>query len=124
MSMGTIERYQSALMGTYGTPRRVFVRGKGCYVWDEHGSKYLDLLGGLAVNVLGHAHPALVAAVTDQLRTLGQVSNFFATPPQVALAERLLALSGADDGRVFFTNSGTEALEAAFKIARRTGRPH
>ena len=110
-------------MNTYGTPRRVLVRGEGCYVWDEDDRRYLDLLGGLAVNVLGHGHPALVAAVTDQLRTLGQVSNFFATPPQVGLAERLLTLTGGADGRVFFTNSGTEALEAAFKIARQTGRP-
>jgi acetylornithine/N-succinyldiaminopimelate aminotransferase len=118
-----IERYERTVMRTYGTPRRVLVRGEGCYVWDEDGRRYLDLLGGLAVNVLGHGHPALVAAVTDQLRTLGQVSNFFATPPQVALAERLLEVSGAHNGRVFFANSGTEALEAAFKIARRTGRP-
>jgi acetylornithine/N-succinyldiaminopimelate aminotransferase len=120
----TIERYERVLMNTYGLPQRVLVHGEGCYVWDEDGRRYLDLVAGLAVNVLGHGHPALVAAVTDQLRTLGQVSNLFATPPQVALAERLLEISGAyTGGRVFFTNSGTEALEAAFKIARRTGRP-
>jgi acetylornithine/N-succinyldiaminopimelate aminotransferase len=123
VSLPTLERYQRALMGTYGTPRRVLVRGDGCYVWDEDGRRYLDLLGGLAVNVLGHGHPALVSAVTEQLQTLGQVSNFFATPPQIALAERLLEVSHAGAGRVFFVNSGTEALEAAFKIARRTGRP-
>ena len=122
MSPNTIERYEHSLMNTYGPPRRVLVRGDGCYVWDEDGRRYLDLLGGLAVNVLGHGHPALVAAVTEQLRTLGQVSNFFATPLQVALAERLLEVSCADGGRVFFVNSGTEALEAAFKMARRTGR--
>ena len=122
MSPNTIERYEHSLMNTYGPPRRVLVRGDGCYVWDEDGRCYLDLLGGLAVNVLGHGHPALVAAVTEQLRTLGQVSNFFATPLQVALAERLLEISCADGGRVFFANSGTEALEAAFKMARRTGR--
>ena len=122
MSPNTIERYEHSLMNTYGPPRRVLVRGEGCYVWDEDGRRYLDLLGGLAVNVLGHGHPALVAAVTEQLRTLGQVSNFFATPLQVALAERLLEISCADGGRVFFANSGTEALEAAFKMARRTGR--
>ena len=123
MSLTTLQRYQRALMTTYGTPRRVLIRGDGCYVWDEDGHRYLDLLGGLAVNVLGHRHPALVAAVTEQLQTLGHVSNFFATPPQVALAERLLEVSDAGEGRVFFANSGTEALEAAFKIARRTGRP-
>ena len=122
MNPNTIERYEHSLMNTYGPPRRVLVRGEGCYVWDEDGRRYLDLLGGLAVNVLGHGHPALVAAVTEQLRTLGQVSNFFATPLQVALAERLLEISCADGGRVFFANSGTEALEAAFKMARRTGR--
>jgi len=119
---GWLDRYGHALMSTYGRPQRVLVRGKGCYVWDTDGSRYLDLLGGLAVNVLGHAHPALARAVTAQLETVGHVSNFFATEPQITLAERLLALAGAD-GRVFFTNSGAEAVEAAFKIARRTGRP-
>ena len=118
------ERYGHALMNTFGTPRRVLVRGEGAYVWDADGRRYLDLLGGIAVNVLGHAHPTLTAAISAQLGTLGHVSNFFATPTQVALAERLLTLAGGDrDSRVFFTNSGTEANEAAFKMARRTGRP-
>lgn len=116
------ERYQEAMMHTFGTPQRVLVRGEGCYVWDADGRRYLDLLGGLAVNSLGHAHPLLVSTVTAQLATLGHVSNFFATPPQIALAERLLGLVG-ETGRVFFTNSGTEANEAVFKMARRTGRP-
>ena len=123
MTVTTLERYERALMPTYGMPRRVLVRGEGCYVWDEDGRRYLDLLGGLAVNVLGHGHPALLSAVTRQLQTIGQVSNFFATPSQVALAERLLEVSAAGEGRVFFVNSGTEALEAAFKIGRKTGRP-
>jgi acetylornithine aminotransferase len=101
----------------------VLTRGEGPYVWDEDGTRYLDLLGGIAVNSLGHGHPALVDAVTTQLRTLGHVSNFFATAPQVELAERLLGLLG-HPGRVFFTNSGTEANEAAFKLTRRTGRTH
>jgi acetylornithine aminotransferase len=123
VSTGWTNRYAASVMNTFGTPRRVLVRGEGCYVWDADGNRYLDLLGGIAVNALGHAHPALVEAVTDQLKTLGHVSNFFATPPQVTLAEKLLDLLGADqDGRVFFTNSGTEAVEAAFKLARRTGR--
>jgi acetylornithine/N-succinyldiaminopimelate aminotransferase len=124
------QRYGSALMNTFGTPQRVLVRGEGCYVWDADGRRYLDMLGGLAVNALGHAHPLLVSTVTAQLATLGHVSNFFASAPQVALAERLLQLLGsgydapsAPTGKVFFTNSGTEANEAAFKIARRTGRP-
>jgi acetylornithine/N-succinyldiaminopimelate aminotransferase len=118
------ERYAGALMGVYGTPGRMLVRGEGCYVWDADGRRYLDLLGGIATNALGHAHPTLVAAVTEQLSTLGHVSNFFATPPQIGLAERLLTLLDAPDGsRVFFANSGGEANEAAFKMARRTGRP-
>ncbi|MCU1433207.1 MAG: acetylornithine and succinylornithine aminotransferase [Actinotalea sp.] len=117
-------RYGSALMNTFGTPRRVLVRGEGPYVWDADGLRYLDLLGGIAVNVLGHAHPTLTAAISAQLGTLGHVSNFFATPTQVALAERLIALAGGDhDSRVFLTNSGTEANEAVMKMARRTGRP-
>jgi acetylornithine/N-succinyldiaminopimelate aminotransferase len=117
------QRYSGALMNTFGPPRLVLARGEGPYVWDADGTRYLDLLGGIAVNALGHAHPALVEAVTAQLRTLGHVSNFFATEPQVTLAERLLALLGIE-GKVFFTNSGTEANEAAFKLTRRTGRTH
>ncbi len=116
-------RYPHSLMNTFGAPRLALTRGEGCYVWDEHGNRYLDLLGGIAVNALGHGHPALVEAVTMQLRTLGHVSNFFATEPQVALAERLLALLG-HPGKVFFTSSGTEANEAALKLTRKTGRTH
>ncbi|MGH3371156.1 MAG: acetylornithine transaminase, partial [Nocardioidaceae bacterium] len=115
------DRYAHALMNTFGPPKLVLTRGEGARVWDDAGNEYLDLLGGIAVNALGHAHPALVAAVTEQLSTLGHVSNFFATEPQVALAERLLSLLGLD-GRVFFANSGAEANEAAFKLTRRTGR--
>ncbi|MBA2419055.1 MAG: acetylornithine transaminase [Nocardioidaceae bacterium] len=115
------ERYQAAVMNTFGPPKRVLVRGKGSYVWDADDNCYLDLLGGIAVNAIGQAHPAVVAAVTDQLGRLGHVSNFFATEPQVRLAEKLLDLVGRP-GRVFFTNSGTEANEAAFKLSRRTGR--
>jgi acetylornithine aminotransferase len=116
-------RYADAVMNTFGPPQRVLVRGEGCHVWDADGKRYLDLLAGIAVNALGHAHPFLTSAVTAQLATLGHVSNFFATAPQVTLAERLLELLGAPAGsRVFFTNSGAEANEAAFKLARRTGR--
>ncbi len=121
--LGIRGRYPAAVMNTFGPPRLALVRGEGCWVWDDSGARYLDLLGGIAVNALGHAHPALVDAVTTQLRTIGHVSNFFATEPQVALAERLLGLVGRP-GRVFFTNSGTEATEAAFKLTRRTGRTH
>ena len=114
-------RYAGALMNTFGPPRLALVRGQGSRVWDEAGKEYLDLFAGIAVNALGHAHPAVVEAVTRQVRTLGHVSNFFATAPQVELAERLLTLLGRD-GRVFFTNSGTEAVEAGLKATRRTGR--
>lgn len=115
------ERYGAVMMNTFGAPKRVLVRGQGCYLWDADGNKYLDLLGGLAVNSLGHAHPFVVSAVTSQLATLGHVSNFFASGPQIALAERLLDLLGTT-GKVFFTNSGTESNEAAYKLTRRTGR--
>lgn len=117
------ERYPQALMNTFGPPRLALVRGEGAHVWDESGQEYVDLLGGIAVNALGHAHPALVEAVTTQLQTLGHVSNFFTSGPQVELAEKLLSLVGAE-GHVFLTNSGTEANEAAFKLTRRTGRTH
>jgi acetylornithine/N-succinyldiaminopimelate aminotransferase len=118
---GLLARYDTALMQTFGTPPRVLVRGDGCDVWDADGRRYLDLLGGLAVNALGHAHPKVIEAVTTQLGTLGHVSNLFATPPQIALADRILTLLGSK-GRVFLTNSGTEANEAALKATRRTGR--
>ena len=118
-----LERYQGALMNTFGRPKLVLAKGRGAHVWDVDGNEYVDLLGGIAVNSLGHAHPALVAAVTEQLTTLGHVSNFFTSKAQVELAERLLGLLDRD-GRVFFTNSGTEANEAAFKVTRRTGRTH
>lgn len=117
------DRYPRALMNTFGPPRMVLTRGEGASVWDDAGNRYLDLLGGIAVNALGHGHPALIEAVTTQLHTLGHVSNFFATGPQVELAETLLSLLG-HDGRVFLTNSGTEANEAALKLTRRTGRTH
>ena len=117
------QRYETALMNTFGTPTLALARGEGARVWDVEGREYLDLLGGIAVNALGHAHPALLEAVGTQLRTLGHVSNFFTSEPQLALAERLLALVGAP-GRVFFSNSGAEANEAAFKLTRLTGRTH
>lgn len=117
------ERYTQSLLGVFGTPQRVLVRGSGCSVWDDAGKEYLDLLGGIAVNALGHAHPALTGAITAQLETLGHISNFFTSPPQVQLAEKLLSITNAPDGsKVFFTNSGTEANEAAFKLARKHGR--
>lgn len=121
------QRWSHALMNTYGVPRVALVRGEGAVVTDANGTQYLDLLAGIAVNILGHAHPAIIDAVTAQLSTLGHTSNLYATEPGIALAEQLLAHLGAGDsgsvtGRVFLCNSGTEANEAAFKIARLTGR--
>jgi acetylornithine/N-succinyldiaminopimelate aminotransferase len=116
-------RWQGALMNNYGTPRLPLVRGEGVKVWDAEGRAYLDFVGGIATNALGHAHPAIVAAVTEQIGRLGHISNFFMAEPTVTLAERLLTLFGRE-GRVFFCNSGAEANEAAFKIGRLTGRTH
>ncbi|MHC0428627.1 acetylornithine transaminase [Streptomyces sp. O3] len=110
-------------MNNYGTPRLPLARGEGVKVWDADGREYLDFVGGIAVNALGHAHPAVVRAVSDQIATLGHVSNLFAAEPPVALAERLLRHAGRP-GKVFFCNSGTEASEAVFKLGRLTGRTH
>ncbi|MCW5250950.1 MULTISPECIES: acetylornithine transaminase [unclassified Streptomyces] len=116
-------RWQGALMNNYGTPRLPLVRGEGSRLWDADGTEYLDFVGGIAVNALGHAHPAVVEAVSRQIASLGHVSNLFVAEQPVALAERLLQLFGRD-GKVFFCNSGAEANEGAFKIGRLTGRPH
>ncbi len=113
-------RWDAALMGNYGTPPVVLARGSGATVWDVDGREYVDLLGGLAVNALGHAHPAVVEAVTRQIATLGHTSNLAAHEPGIELAERLRDLVGAGpDSRVLFTNSGAEANEAALKLSRR-----
>lgn len=116
------QRWSSALMNNYGTPKVALVRGSGAVVYDAEGNRYVDFLGGIAVNSLGHAHPAIVEAVTQQLGTLGHVSNLYVSEPVLELAEKLLAHFGDGHGRAFFCNSGTEANEAAFKIARLTGR--
>ncbi|WP_226344757.1 acetylornithine transaminase [Agilicoccus flavus] len=123
-SAATLERYASSLLGVFGAPKLALVRGQGSYVWDADGRRYLDLLGGIAVNCLGHAHPGVAEALARQAGTLIHTSNFFTTPQQVELAERLLAVAQAPAGSaVFFANSGSEANEAAIKLARRTGRP-
>lgn len=115
--------HSASILPALGRPQRLLVRGEGVHVWDETGKRYTDLLAGIAVNALGHAHPAIVEALTRQAGTLGHISNFFASPPQIALAERVLALAGAPEGSsVYFSNSGAEANEAALKITRRTGR--
>ena len=112
-------RFGDSLMGSLSTPKVMLERGEGCQVWDVDGKRYLDFLAGIAVNALGHAHPALVSAITEQAAKLVHVSNYFATEPQLALAERLKRITGAGDrGRVYFGNSGAEANEAAFKLAR------
>ena len=118
-----VQRWTATMMDNYGTPPLALVSGSGAVVVDETGREYVDLLGGIAVNALGHAHPAVVAAVSKQVATLGHVSNLFVAEPPVALAELLLALAGRP-GRVFFANSGAEANEAAFKLSRLTGRRH
>ncbi|MFF8600485.1 acetylornithine transaminase [Streptomyces sp. NPDC015232] len=117
------QRWQGSLMDNYGTPRLPLVRGEGAKVWDADGKEYLDFVGGIAVNALGHGHPAVVEAVSKQVAALGHVSNLFVAEPPVALAERLLQLFGRP-GKVFFCNSGAEANEAAFKLGRLTGRSH
>lgn len=116
-----LNRWSAVMMNNYGTPPLALAGGDGAVVTDVDGNSYLDLLGGIAVNVLGHRHPAVIEAVTRQLNTLGHTSNLYATEPGVALAEALVGLLGAP-AKVFFCNSGTEANEVAFKISRLTGR--
>ena len=118
-------RYAAAVMMTFGMPPVALARGDGCVVWDVDGNAYLDLVAGIAVSALGHAHPAIVQAVTDQAGRLAHTSNLYLHEPQVELAERLIGLLGVE-GRVFFANSGAEANEAAIKLVRRKqgpGRP-
>jgi len=116
------DRYGAAMMLTYGMPPVALARGSGCTVWDVDGNSYLDLIAGIAVNALGHAHPAIVAAVSKQVGTLAHVSNLFLHERQVELAERLIGLLGTD-GRVFLANSGAEANEAALKLVRKAQGP-
>ncbi|BDY32379.1 MULTISPECIES: acetylornithine transaminase [Mycolicibacterium] len=115
------DRWEAVMMNNYGTPPLALVSGEGAVVTDADGRQYLDLLGGIAVNLLGHRNPAVIAAVTSQLNTLGHTSNLYATEPGIALAEALVGHLGAQ-ARVFFCNSGTEANEVAFKITRLTGK--
>jgi acetylornithine/N-succinyldiaminopimelate aminotransferase len=115
-----VDDYTDAMMKSAPTPGALLVRGEGCHVWGADGTRYLDFLAGIAVNSLGHAHPALVQAVSDQVATLVHISNLFASPQQIALAQNLKRVTGAgEQGRVFFGNSGAEAIEAAIKLARR-----
>ena len=117
------ERWSAVMMNNYGVPPLALASGNGAVVTDVDGKSYLDLLGGIAVNVLGHGHPAIIEAVTRQMSTLGHTSNLYAAEPGVALAEALVGLLGAEaETRVFFCNSGAEANEVAFKLSRLTGR--
>ena len=116
------QRWSSAIQNNYGVPRIALVKGKGIVVTDADGKSYLDFLGGISTNLLGHAHPVIVKAVSKQISMLSHVSNFYAHPNVVELAEKLIAMTGAQTGRVFFCQSGAEANEAAFKLSRKTGR--
>ncbi|MEX3770568.1 aminotransferase class III-fold pyridoxal phosphate-dependent enzyme, partial [Mycolicibacterium fortuitum] len=115
------DRWEAVMMNNYGTPPLALASGDGAVVTDTDGKSYLDLLGGIAVNLLGHRHPGVIEAVTTQLNTLGHTSNLYATEPGIALAEALVGHLGTP-ARAFFCNSGTEANEVAFKITRLTGK--
>lgn len=117
-----MKRWQKSLQDNYGTPTIELVSGKGSVATDSLGNTYLDFLAGIATNVLGHAHPAIVKAVTKQVATLGHISNFYAHPNVLELAEKLQKLTGDKSARVFFCNSGAEANEAALKLSRKTGK--
>ncbi|MFM2154796.1 MAG: hypothetical protein RL382_697 [Actinomycetota bacterium] len=117
-----LNRWNSVVQNNYGTPAITLTKGKGIVVTDADGKVYLDFLGGIATSILGHAHPAIVKAVTKQVSTLGHVSNFYAHPNAITLAEKLVAMTGEKSAKVFFCQSGAEANEAAFKLSRRTGK--
>lgn len=117
-----IKRWNNSFQNNYGAPAIALVKGKGIVVTDADGKQYLDFLGGIATNILGHAHPTIVKAVTKQVATLSHVSNFYIHPNAVELAEKLAAITGDKSARVFFCQSGAEANEAALKLSRRTGK--
>jgi len=117
-----INRWKSSVQNNYGTPSIALVKGKGLVVTDADGKQYLDFLGGIATNILGHAHPAIVKAVTKQVSTLSHISNFYAHPHAIELAEKLAAMTGDKKAKVFFCQSGAEANEAALKLSRRSGK--
>ena len=117
-----MKRWQRVIQDNYGTPSIELVSGKGSVVKDANGASYIDFLAGIATNVLGHGHPAIVKAVTRQISTLGHVSNFYAHPNVLELAEKLQKMTGDKGARTFFCNSGAEANEAALKLSRKTGK--
>lgn len=116
------EQWKEALQDNYGTPGILLTKGKGAFVWDADGKKYLDFLGGIATNILGHAHPDIASAVSEQITRLGHVSNLYMHPQAIELAQKLQDLVGEPSARAFFCNSGAEANEAAIKLSRLTGR--
>lgn len=116
------EKWNSTLQGNYGTPAISLVKGEGALIWDANGTRYIDMLGGIATTILGHSHPDISAAVSKQITELGHVSNFFSHPQVLELASRLQEMVGDSSARTFFCNSGAEANEAAFKLSRLTGR--
>jgi acetylornithine/N-succinyldiaminopimelate aminotransferase len=117
-----INRWSNSVQNNYGSPSIALVKGKGIVVTDADGKQYLDFLGGIATNILGHAHPAIVKAVTKQVSILSHVSNFYVHPNAVELAEKLASMTGDKGAKVFFCQSGAEANEAALKLSRRTGK--
>ena len=117
-----INRWSNSVQNNYGSPSIALVKGKGLVVTDADGKKYLDFLGGIATNILGHAHPAIVKAVSKQVSILSHVSNFYVHPNAVELAEKLASMTGDKSAKVFFCQSGAEANEAALKLSRRTGK--
>ncbi len=117
-----MKAWNKSLQSNYATPTIELISGKGAVLKDTKGISYLDFLAGIATNVLGHAHPAVVKAVSRQIATLGHVSNFYAHPNVLELSTKLVAMTGDKSARVFFCNSGAEANEAAFKLSRKTGR--
>ena len=116
------ERWESALQNNYGTPSISLIKGSGALVWDVEGKEYLDFLGGIATNILGHGHPEISEAIAEQAKVLGHVSNLYSHPRALELAEKLKAMTGEQSARIFFCNSGAEANEAALKLSRLTGR--
>ena len=118
----SMSNWSDVMQNNYGLPAITLTSGKGIFVTDENGKKYLDFLGGIATNALGHGHPAIVKAVSKQIATLGHVSNLYAHPAGLQLAQKLIDMTGDSTARVFFCNSGAEANEAALKLSRKTGR--
>jgi acetylornithine/N-succinyldiaminopimelate aminotransferase len=114
--------WSKSLMNNYAVPSITLVKGKGSIVFDADGKRYIDMLGGIATNILGHSHPTVVAAVSKQIKTLSHVSNFYSHPKVIELAQILIGLTGDKDSRVFFAQSGAEVNEAAIKLSRKTGR--